>query len=102
MTFAATVLTLYPEMFPGPLGVSLARELGMQVVAEGVETEDISDRLRDAGCDTGQGWYFGRPMQGEAMLRWLTPALRLMLPESALMVIPIPPEAFHAADAFQS
>ncbi|HKX78959.1 MAG TPA: tRNA (guanosine(37)-N1)-methyltransferase TrmD, partial [Novosphingobium sp.] len=24
MTFAATVLTLYPEMFPGPLGVSLA------------------------------------------------------------------------------
>jgi len=30
--------------------------------------------LRDAGCDTGQGWFFGRPMQEEAMLRWLTPA----------------------------
>ena len=55
--------------------VSLARELGLQVVAEGIETEAISDRLRDAGCDTGQGWYFGRPMQQAAMLRWLTPLI---------------------------
>ena len=54
--------------------VSMARELEMHVVAEGIETEAISDRLRDAGCDTGQGWFFGRPMQEEAMLRWLTPA----------------------------
>jgi EAL domain-containing protein (putative c-di-GMP-specific phosphodiesterase class I) len=54
--------------------VSLARELGMHVVAEGIETEDISDRLRDVGCDLGQGWFFGRPMHGDAMLRWLTPA----------------------------
>ena len=53
--------------------VSLARELGMNVVAEGIETEDVSDRLRDVGCDLGQGWYFGRPMQGDAMLRCLSP-----------------------------
>lgn len=53
--------------------VSLARAIGMNVVAEGIETEDISDRLRDAGCDLGQGWFFGRPMQDDAMLRWLTP-----------------------------
>jgi EAL domain-containing protein (putative c-di-GMP-specific phosphodiesterase class I) len=53
--------------------VLLARELGMHVVAEGVETEDVSDRLRDVGCDLGQGWFFGRPMQEDAMLRWLIP-----------------------------
>jgi EAL domain-containing protein (putative c-di-GMP-specific phosphodiesterase class I) len=53
--------------------VSLARELGMHVVAEGIETEDISDRLRDLGCNLGQGWFFGRPMREDAMLRWLTP-----------------------------
>jgi EAL domain-containing protein (putative c-di-GMP-specific phosphodiesterase class I) len=56
--------------------VSLARELGMHVVAEGIETEDISDRLRDVGCNLGQGWFFGRPMQAEAMLRWLIPPVR--------------------------
>jgi EAL domain-containing protein (putative c-di-GMP-specific phosphodiesterase class I) len=56
--------------------VSLARELGMHVVAEGVETEDISERLRKAGCELGQGWYFGRPMQQDALSRWLSPETR--------------------------
>jgi EAL domain-containing protein (putative c-di-GMP-specific phosphodiesterase class I) len=65
--------------------VSLARELGMNVVAEGIETEAISDRLRDAGCDMGQGWYFGRPMQAEAMLRWLAPAR--LLPAGPLLAM---------------
>jgi EAL domain-containing protein (putative c-di-GMP-specific phosphodiesterase class I) len=55
--------------------VALARELEMNVVAEGIETEALSDCLRDAGCDVGQGWYFGRPMQSDAMLRWLSPAV---------------------------
>jgi EAL domain-containing protein (putative c-di-GMP-specific phosphodiesterase class I) len=63
--------------------VSMARELEMQVVAEGIETAAISDRLRDAGCDTGQGWFFGRPMQEAAMLRWLTPAVLEAEPEPA-------------------
>jgi EAL domain-containing protein (putative c-di-GMP-specific phosphodiesterase class I)/AmiR/NasT family two-component response regulator len=53
--------------------VALARELGMKVVAEGIETEAVSDRLREIGCDVGQGWYFGRPMQSDALLRWLAP-----------------------------
>jgi EAL domain-containing protein (putative c-di-GMP-specific phosphodiesterase class I) len=51
--------------------VSMARELGIRVVAEGIETEAVSARLRGAGCDIGQGWLFGRPMQEDAMLRWL-------------------------------
>jgi EAL domain-containing protein (putative c-di-GMP-specific phosphodiesterase class I)/ActR/RegA family two-component response regulator len=54
--------------------ISMARELEMHVVAKGIETAAVSDRLRDTGCDTGQGWYFGRPMQEAAMLRWLEPA----------------------------
>lgn len=63
--------------------VGLGRELGMRVVAEGIETEAVSDQVRDVGCDQGQGWYFGRPMQADAILRWLSPgaaAPRAMTP----------------------
>ena len=36
--------------------ISLAHELGLDVVAEGVESASIEDRLIGAGCDIGQGW----------------------------------------------
>jgi EAL domain-containing protein (putative c-di-GMP-specific phosphodiesterase class I) len=39
---------------------SLGRELGLKVVAEGVETEVIAQLVTDAGCDIGQGWLYGR------------------------------------------
>ena len=41
--------------------ISLAHALGMNVVAEGVETEEIRRALLELGCDFGQGWHFGRP-----------------------------------------
>ena len=45
--------------------VSMAHDLGMSVVVEGIETADAADRLRDLGCDKGQGWYFGRPVPAD-------------------------------------
>ena len=42
--------------------VSLAHRLGLEVVAEGVETEQQAVLLRDAGCDCLQGHFFGRPV----------------------------------------
>jgi EAL domain-containing protein (putative c-di-GMP-specific phosphodiesterase class I) len=39
---------------------SLGRELGLKVVAEGVETEVIGQLVTEAGCDIGQGWLYGR------------------------------------------
>ena len=42
--------------------IALAHELGMKVVAEGVEDRQCLDRLAELGCDTGQGWHIGRPM----------------------------------------
>ena len=65
--------------------VSLARELGMRVVAEGIESEDLSDRLRDAGCDIGQGWFFGRPMTADAMAGWINPVQSKARSEEALL-----------------
>lgn len=52
--------------------ISLARELGLAVVAEGIETEAVEARLRTAGCDIGQGWRFGRAMPERALHAWLT------------------------------
>ena len=41
--------------------VPLAHELGLEVVAEGVESAAQADRLRDLDCDLAQGWFFARP-----------------------------------------
>jgi diguanylate cyclase (GGDEF)-like protein len=41
--------------------IELAHAHGHLVTAEGVETKQQADLLRDMGCDHGQGWLFGRP-----------------------------------------
>ena len=40
--------------------VRLAHELGLQVTAEGVETDDQAEELRRCGCDSGQGWLYAK------------------------------------------
>ena len=42
--------------------LALGKGLGMRVVAEGIETEDLAQRLLALGCEHGQGWHLGRPM----------------------------------------
>ena len=51
--------------------IELAHALGMQAVAEGVETEDTWRRLKALGCDSAQGFLVARPMPAEAATRWL-------------------------------
>ena len=46
--------------------ISLARWMKLEVVAEGVETQEQVERLRRVGCDYVQGYYFARPMPVEA------------------------------------
>jgi diguanylate cyclase (GGDEF)-like protein len=47
--------------------IELGHNLGLRVVAEGVETDDVADRLRELGCDRLQGYLVGRPMAREAI-----------------------------------
>ncbi|MDP9344687.1 MAG: amino acid permease [Actinomycetota bacterium] len=42
--------------------INMARGLGVDVIAEGIETEQQADRLRSLGCERGQGYLFARPM----------------------------------------
>jgi predicted signal transduction protein with EAL and GGDEF domain len=48
----------------------LARALGVDVVAEGVEDERIARALAELPGMIGQGWYFGRPMPAEELAEW--------------------------------
>ena len=51
--------------------IKLSHDLGHRVVAEGVETEEVAQLLRAAGCDEAQGYYYGRPMAPAALADWL-------------------------------
>jgi EAL domain-containing protein (putative c-di-GMP-specific phosphodiesterase class I) len=51
--------------------VSLAHELGLRVVAEGVEDDLVLGRARDLGCDVIQGYWIARPMAAALVPGWL-------------------------------
>jgi diguanylate cyclase (GGDEF)-like protein len=52
--------------------VELGKNLGLRVVAEGVEDRETFDRLADFGCDEAQGYYISRPMPLDEFGRWLS------------------------------
>jgi EAL domain-containing protein (putative c-di-GMP-specific phosphodiesterase class I) len=47
--------------------VLMAHELGLDVIAEGVETREQEELLRNLGCDYAQGYHLGRPMSARAL-----------------------------------
>ena len=54
--------------------VALAHALDLKIVAEGVEDMAIANELAAMGCDTGQGYYYSRPLPGDDLARWLDAA----------------------------
>jgi diguanylate cyclase (GGDEF)-like protein len=51
--------------------VDLARHLNLHVVAEGIETREVWDRLAELGCDTAQGYFLSPPLPPEELAAWL-------------------------------
>jgi EAL domain-containing protein (putative c-di-GMP-specific phosphodiesterase class I) len=51
--------------------INLAHNLGLKVVAEGVECPETLEKLREIGCDQAQGYFISRPMTVEATGRWI-------------------------------
>ena len=52
--------------------IDLGRNLGLEVVAEGVEAEAIWHELRALGCTIAQGYYLSRPLPPDQLSRWLS------------------------------
>jgi predicted phage terminase large subunit-like protein len=70
--------------------ISLGRSLGMTVVAEGVENDDVWELLTQLGCDVAQGYMISRPItpDGDKVMRMLAPSAKIearyvLLPERA-------------------
>jgi len=51
--------------------IDLAHNLGLEVVAEGVETTAALRWLREEGCERAQGYYLSKPMPAEQFINWL-------------------------------
>ena len=51
--------------------IDLGHNMGLRVVAEGIEDEAIWNHLARAGCDVGQGYFMSKPLPADRLLEWL-------------------------------
>jgi predicted signal transduction protein with EAL and GGDEF domain len=65
--------------------ISMAGNLGLKVVAEGIETEEQRDALRHLGCDLGQGFLFAKPMSVFELNNWLMEKRMSFVPDVAVV-----------------
>ena len=68
--------------------IDLGRNLGLDVVAEGVESELVWDSLRALGCTTAQGYHLSRPVPAPELRTWL---LRRRAAQAAAPGLPLSP-----------
>jgi diguanylate cyclase len=68
--------------------IELGHNLGMRVVAEGVETQAAWSLLQRLGCDTAQGYLVSRPVADAEFLRWLVKSGRAPIRPTPPLPIP--------------
>ncbi|MEC5217594.1 diguanylate cyclase (GGDEF)-like protein [Actimicrobium sp. GrIS 1.19] len=61
--------------------IDLGHNMGLRVVAEGIESEDVWNLLAGMGCDQGQGYFISKPMPAEQLVDWID---RWVAPQHAL------------------
>ena len=54
--------------------IDLGHNMGLVVVAEGIENQATWDMLQAMGCDLAQGYYISKPMAADALLKWIAQA----------------------------
>jgi len=70
-SFVMTMCTVKDDAVIVRSIIDLAHNLGVDVVAEGVEDKPTMTLLKKYGCDQAQGYYFSPPVPGDAVLQWL-------------------------------
>lgn len=71
--FASSLATSAADQAVMRSTIELAHALGMKVVVEGIEAAETLYMLAGMGCDMGQGYHIGRPIDGAALLELLEP-----------------------------
>jgi diguanylate cyclase (GGDEF)-like protein len=69
--FVTSMQTIHSDAVIVRSTIDLARNLGLAVVAEGVEDRSVLNELSDLGCDAAQGYYLSRPVPAAEFLTWL-------------------------------
>ena len=69
--------------------IELSHRLGLEVIAEGVETPAHLARLRAAGCDIGQGHLLGRPLPGDQIVSTAHALRSTWVPDARADVVPL-------------
>lgn len=70
-SFVCSMLTDKQDQIIVHSTINLAHNLGLYVVAEGVESAEVWAELKDLGCDAAQGFYLGVPMPAGDCVQWL-------------------------------
>lgn len=65
--------------------INLGHDLGLQVVAEGVETAQVMKMLSDMNCDVAQGYFISRPLPVEELKEWLLCSAQSYTPLHAVL-----------------
>ncbi len=55
--------------------INMIKDMEMEIVVEGIESEEMADKLAELGCDYLQGFYFSRPLPEEEFLKFVTKAM---------------------------
>lgn len=69
--FVADILENHKDQAITESIIALGHKLGLSVIAEGIENDDVWQRLSSLNCDEGQGYHLARPMPSADLLAWM-------------------------------
>ncbi len=92
-TFVSPMLRDESDLIIVRSTINLGHDLGLRIIAEGVEDAATMQELARLGCDLAQGYHFGRPMPAAMFRRWLGSPVPAVAAERARGLAPEPSAA---------